>query len=59
MNQGSQPVDLVEKVEYLHEKIDYLHAQVKQHGKFELKMKFIEYIDNCIEKIYTLDSKQP
>lgn len=22
-------------------------------------MKFIEYIDNCIEKIYTLDSNNP
>jgi hypothetical protein len=41
----------------LHEKIDLLHKQVRTSALFDLKMKFIEYIDTSIEKICTLDNK--
>jgi hypothetical protein len=34
-----------------------MHQQVKSSGLFELKMRFIEYIDTSIEKICTLDNK--
>ncbi len=34
-----------------------MYQQVKQAGLFDLKMKFIEYIDTSIEKICTLDAK--
>lgn len=54
MNNSNKPVDLAEKIDYLHEKIDHVHAQVKRNGAFELRMKFIEYIDTSIENIYNL-----
>lgn len=56
MNQ-TKPVQLPEKVEFLHEKIDFMHQQVKQSGQFELKMRFIEFVDCSIEKICALDGK--
>lgn len=39
--------------------MDHIHSQVRQNGQFELKMKFIEYIDTAIERLYLLDNKKP
>lgn len=58
MNNADRPVELSEKIAYLHDKIDFVNSQVKQTGLFELKMKFIDYIDTCIERIYNLDNNK-
>lgn len=34
-----------------------MHTQVKNSGLFELKMKFIDFIDTSIEKVVLLDNK--
>lgn len=59
MNNHDKPVDLREKIEYLHEKIDHLQEQINKSGLFELKMKFIDFIDNTIERLYALENKKP
>lgn len=59
MNNQDKPVDLREKIEYLHEKIDHLQGQINKSGLFELKMKFIDFIDNTIERLYALENKKP
>lgn len=55
MNSNDQPVTLIEKIEYLTDKINQTHRQVKQTEFFELKMRFIEFIDTSIERIYALN----
>jgi 2,3-bisphosphoglycerate-independent phosphoglycerate mutase len=55
---SDKPVDLNEKLDYLHQKIDEVNCQLRTSGNFELKMKFIDYVDNCIEQIYNLDKNK-
>lgn len=49
---------MADKIEYLHDKIDFVNKQVREGGSFEFKMKFIDFVDTTIERLYQLDSKK-
>ena len=48
------PVQLGEKIQYLHEKIDLVYQQAQHAPEAPLKMDFIEFVDSSISRIYRL-----
>ena len=55
---NNKPVDLQEKIEHLSDKIDHINRQLKASGNFEMKMKFIDFIDTTIEKLYNMENRR-
>ena len=53
-----KPVDLHQKIDYLHDKIDDLNTRLKASGNFEMKMKFIDFIDNSIQRITYVEGRK-
>ena len=55
---NNKPVDLQDKIEHLTDKIDHINRQLKASGNFEMKMKFIDFIDTTIEKLYNMENRR-